>query len=401
MIAITLSKELTMAEVKRILIIDFTNYEDYPVGGYLSFARNLMFSFGPSLALVGITTSSEDPVGKWYRKTIDGTFYDFFAIARYNKAKTKHVIPDRLASYCLVKKYLSKIQEIEINNVFLQRQEMLLAVGNRFENICFCFAGLENPLSISKYRYAHFFSTQFERIFFKQIKKIDTILASGDSNAIREMTVRSKGVLHADQITMFPSRINTDIFKLLDRNEIRQKLGFSPGTTIIVTTGRLAPLKGWKFMIDSFKLFRSKISSDTLLFFIGEGEDYDSILEYISDNNLAEHVILAGKKSQVDVALFLNAADLFIMGSYKEGWSTSLMEAIACGVPACVTDFSSASEIIIEGENGFVVKERREDLFVEAMMKSVKLPRPVRNDVVLRFAADKLKEDLLKHWPLL
>jgi glycosyltransferase involved in cell wall biosynthesis len=66
-----------------------------------------------------------------------------------------------------------------------------------------------------------------------------------------------------------------------------------------------------------------------------------------------------------------------------------------------VTDFSSASEIIIEGENGFVVKERREDLFVEAMMKSVKLPRPVRNDVVLRFAADKLKEDLLKHWPLL
>ncbi len=91
-----------MAEVKRILIIDFTNYEDYPVGGYLSFARNLMFSFGPSLALVGITTSNEDPVGRWYRKTIDGTFYDFFAIARYNKAKTKHVIPDRLASYCLV-----------------------------------------------------------------------------------------------------------------------------------------------------------------------------------------------------------------------------------------------------------------------------------------------------------
>jgi len=157
-----------MAEVKRILIIDFTNYEDYPIGGYLSFARNLMLSFGPSLALVGITTSSEDPVGKWYRKTIDGTFYDFFAIARYNKAKTKHVIPDRLASYCLVKKYLSKIQEIEINNVFLQRQEMLLAVGNRFENICFCFAGLENPLSISKYRYAHFFPHSLKGFFLNK-----------------------------------------------------------------------------------------------------------------------------------------------------------------------------------------------------------------------------------------
>lgn len=88
------------------------------------------------------------------------------------------------------------------------------------------------------------------------------------------------------------------------------------------------------------------------------------------------------------------------MASYKEGWSTSLMEAIACGVPACVTDFSSASEIIIEGENGFIVREHREDLFIEAMMKSVKLPRPVKNDNVLRFAADKLKEDLLGNWQL-
>jgi glycosyltransferase involved in cell wall biosynthesis len=388
-----------MADVKRIMIIDFTNYEDYPIGGYLSFARNLMFSFGSSLALVGITTSSEDPVGKWFKKNINGTVYDFFAMARYNKTKTKHIIPDRLVSYCLVKNYLRKIREIKINNIFLQRQEMLLATNSRSENICFCFAGLENPLSISKYKYAQYFSKLFERVFFKRIKIINTILASGDNNAIREMIGRSKGLLRADQITMFPSRINTDIFKPLNRNEIRQKLNISSGTTVILTTGRLAPLKGWKFMIDSFKLFMNKVS-DTLLYFIGEGEDNDLILKYISDNSLTNHIILAGKKSQAEVALFLNAADLYIMASYKEGWSTSLMEAIACGVPACVTDFSSASEIIIEGENGFIVREHREDLFIEAMMKSVKLPRPVKNDNVLRFAADKLKEDLLGNWQL-
>jgi glycosyltransferase involved in cell wall biosynthesis len=393
------SKDGTRADVKRIMIIDFTNYVDYPIGGYLSFARNLMLSFESSLALVGITTSFEDPVGKWFKKNINGTVYDFFAMARYNKAKTKHIIPDRLVSFCLVRKYLRKIREIKIYNIFLQRQEMLLAIKIRSENICFCFAGLENPLSISKYKYAQYFSTHFERIFFKRVRVINTILASGDYNAIREMIVRSKGLLRADQITMFPSRINTKIFKPIDRNEIRQKFGFSPRTTIIITTGRLAPLKGWKFMIDSFRLFMNEVS-DTLLFFIGEGEDYDLILQYISDNNLTNHIILTGKKSQTDVALFLNAADLYVMGSYKEGWSTSLMEAIACGVPACVTDFSSASEIIVEGENGFIVRERREDLFVEAMMKSVRLFRPVKNENVLRFAADRLKEDLLRYWPL-
>ncbi len=390
---------MVMAGDNRIMIIDFTNYEDYPIGGYLSFARNLMVSFGSSMALVGITTSYEDPLGKWFKKNINGTVFDFFAIARYKKSKTKHKIPDRLVSFCLVRNYLKRIRKIKIDNVFLQRQEILLAVKDRFGNICFCFAGLENPISISKYKYALYFSELFERLFFKRLTKVNTILASGDDNSIRDMITRSKEVLDDFRVIKFPSRIDIEIFKPLDRNEIRQRLGFSPGITIIVTTGRLASIKGWKFMIDCYKLFRS-IFEDSLFYFIGEGEDYHTILKYLSDNDLTDHIILSGKKSQSEVAMFLNAADLYIMGSYKEGWSTSLMEAIACGVPACVTDFSSASEIIVEGENGFVVRERSEDLFVEAMIKSVRLPRPVKNDNVLRFAADRLKEELLRCWKL-
>jgi len=390
---------MVMAGDNRIMIIDFTNYEDYPIGGYLSFARNLMVSFGSSMALVGITTSYEDPLGKWFKKNINGTVFDFFAIARYKKSKTKHKIPDRLVSFCLVRNYLKRIRKIKIDNVFLQRQEILLAVKDRFGNICFCFAGLENPISISKYKYALYFSELFERLFFKRLTKVNTILASGDDNSIRDMITRSKEVLDDFRVIKFPSRIDIEIFKPLDRNEIRQRLGFSPGITIIVTTGRLASIKGWKFMIDCYKLFRS-IFEDSLFYFIGEGEDYHTILKYLSDNDLTDHIILSGKKSQSEVAMFLNAADLYIMGSYKEGWSTSLMEAIACGTPACVTDFSSASEIIVEGENGFVVRERSEDLFVEAMIKSVRLPRPVKNDNILRYAADRLKEELLRCWKL-
>ena len=74
-----------------ILLIDFCNFEDYPIGGYLSMAKNLMQSIGNQLQLVGITTVKQDPVGKWYKKEIDGVVYDFFALARYNQAVTKHL----------------------------------------------------------------------------------------------------------------------------------------------------------------------------------------------------------------------------------------------------------------------------------------------------------------------
>lgn len=121
---------------------------------------------------------------------------------------------------------------------------------------------------------------------------------------------------------------------------------------------------------------------------------------YISECNMEQHVLLTGKQTQPQIALYLNAADLFIMGSYKEGWSTSLMEASACGIPACVTDFSSARDIIMDGENGYVVNNHDKTIFVECMSKALMIPRPVKNDHILLYSTQNLQSDILKNWHL-
>lgn len=382
----------------RILIIDFTDFEDYPIGGYLSLDKNFMESFGPELALAGITTCKNDPIGRWFKKEINGIVYDFFAMARYSKSKTRHRIPDRLVGFSLLKFFKKRILSGGINNIFLQRQELLICVARSNNiNICYCFSGLENPLSISKYGYAGFIAKRFEQIFFNHLKYVRTILASGDENAINEMILRSNGMVSKSSVTKFPTRINTEIFKPLDQKEARANLNLPGQSKILITTGRLAPLKGWKFMIDCFILFEKQLP-DSRFYFLGEGEDYQKIMNYISLNNLNEKIFLAGKKSPAEIALFLNASDLFVMGSYKEGWSTSLSEAIACGTPACATNFSSAREIIVEGTNGYVIDEHKADIFMEAMLKAINIPRPVPNDNVTRYSSNGLKSDLLSHW---
>ena len=384
----------------KIMIIDFTNYEDYPIGGYLSFARSLIDTFGTGLALVGITTSKTDPVGKWFKKEINLNIYDFFAIARYGKSRTRHLIPDRLVSFLLIKIFRRRIFKINIDNIFLQRQEILLAVPElRSRNVCYCFAGLENPLAISKYSYATYISRWFERIFFRRLRLVKTILAAGDTRAINEMVKRSNGIISESRVIKFPTRINTEIFRPVDRIKSRKTLDLAENSTIIVTTGRIAPLKGWKFMVDCFIQFK-KVRTNSILYFIGEGEDEEELKHYIYNSKLSGDIVTAGRKSQLEVALFLNASDLFIMGSYKEGWSTSLIEAIACGVPACVTDFSSAEEIIEEGQNGFVVPGHDTDSFVYNMVKALALPRPVKNDKIVMLSSDRLGSDLLKYWEL-
>lgn len=384
---------------ERILIIDFSNYEDFPIGGYLTFARNMISSFGNTLALAGITTSRQDPIGKWFKKTINDVEFDFFAMARYGSTKTKKAVPDRLVNYLLVKHYRKKILGLGINNLFLQRQESLLAISDCKRNICYSFAGMDNPLVNSKYSYGSLLANWFEARFFRKIGVANVILGRGDDKAIQDMLSRSNGSMAGREVIKFPTRIDTHIFRPLNQAEARVKLNLPEDVLIVLTTGRLAWWKGWKFMIDSFARFRDK-SSSALFIMVGEGEDYDKIKSYISENELADKILLTGKKSREEIAAYLNAADLYIMGSYKEGWPTALMEAVACGVPACATEFSSVDEIIIEGVNGFIMRNRDEDLFAESMQKALGLQRPVKNDHVTRYSTDRLKDDILHYWQL-
>lgn len=385
----------------RILLIDFGNYEDYPIGGYLSFAKNMMISFGNNLALVGITTTRQDPIGEWFKKNINGVEYDYFAIACYSKTKTKHIIPDRIVCYSLLKYYLKKITKIKVPNIFIRRPEVLLALQPYNSlNICFSFAGVENPLLISKYWYSKYVADTFEQLFFKSLKKATVILAAGDDEAIQSMVARSRGKVSIEKVVKFPTRINTEIFKPDDKLAMRKKLNIPFLSKVVMTTGRLSWLKGWKFMIDCFALFEKGIDN-CIFYMVGEGEEFQKIQEYIIGENLQNKVFLVGRKEADEVAEYLNASDLFIMGSYKEGWSTSLIEAIACGVPACVTNFSSATEIIMAGLNGFVIDNHDTEAFLEGMKSALNIRKPIYSENVKAFAANKLKEDILKIWKLI
>ncbi|NLA50075.1 MAG: glycosyltransferase [Bacteroidales bacterium] len=389
-----------MKNQNRILLIDFTDFQNYPIGGYLTFAKNMMESFNNDLALVGITTSVNDPVGRWFKKVINGIEYDFFAMAKYYKMRTRNILPDRFVNLLLTKYYKRKILRIGITNIFVQRQESLIAIAETGKNICYSFPGVENPLVIAKYSYASQFADWFERHFFKKIEYVNTILVRGDDDSIKNIIIRSNGVLNNKKIIKFPTRINTKLFRPMDKMAVRNQLQLTSGTVIMVTTGRLAWVKGWKFMIDSYEKFTRKVR-ESLFIIVGDGEDFLRIKSYISEKKLTDKIALTGRKSREEIALYLNASDVYLMGSFKEGWPTALMEAVACGIPACVTEFSSADDIILDGINGYIIRERNEDQFVTGMLRALQLTRPVKNDHVTKYSTENLKNDILRYWKLI
>lgn len=386
--------------MSKIYIIELCNYEDFPTGGHLTFAKQMMTAFENEVALIGYSTGSE-PVKQWIKKEINGINYDFFSVKKVKKISNKPIIPSRLAGLFYLSRCKKELQFLKNENVFIQTPQVLFVIIKwGIKNICFRSPGTANMLKGSRYWYAKYFSGLYEKILFSYLKKVNTILASTDQKAIEDFCRRSKNKLQINQVIQFPTKINTDIFKPMDREIVRSKINFDLQRKLIVTTGRLGEKKGWKFMIDCFELFNESYP-DSHFYFLGDGEDRSKIEKYIIEKNLTKNVFLKGKINSQTIALYLNACDTFIMGSYIEGWSTSLVEAIACAVPVCVTNFSSAKELVSDGFNGFVCESRKESEFAEKMIRSLNLSNEhllEKSNEINKYSTSKLKKELLRCW---
>ena len=390
---------------KKILFIEICNFIDYPTGGHLSFAKNMIYAFGNELMLVGSTTDNNDPIGKWFKKEIDGVLFDYFAIKRINKTSKKPIIPSRISSYIWLKKYIKEIfKRNDFDIVLVQTPEVLLASKKYLKrNTIIEMPGIENPLSISRYKIGRLFSYFYDYFFFKLVERKYLFLAAADTKSINSFVDRSKGKIVLENVKQFPNTFNQDFFKVRNKKEVREQLNIPIDVNLIVTVGRLNWFKGWKFMIDSFNLFL-KEKPNSIFYFIGDGEDETSISLYIDELKLGEKVKLIGRKEFEELGLFLSASDLFIMGSYKEGWSTSLVEAIASGLPCVVTDFSSARDLVKDGVNGYVLDNRNEYNFFQKMNLALGISGNVLLDEVEKIktlSINNLKEnfyDKINSW---
>lgn len=121
---------------------------------------------------------------------------------------------------------------------------------------------------------------------------------------------------------------------------------------IILSTGRLAAQKGFQYLIDAAK---DLTESDEDIHFViaGKGKLEHTLKKQIASLQLEERVHLIGFHS--NIASLLKAADIFVLPSLYEGMPNSLMEALANGVPAVSTNVNGVSELMIDGEHGYII----------------------------------------------
>ena len=130
-------------------------------------------------------------------------------------------------------------------------------------------------------------------------------------------------------------------------------------------TGRLIGSKGLLLLLEVWSELVEH-NRDIQLVLVGTGAgSHDSceseLRAYVKSHNLEDSVLFTGEVSNVNE--YLQASDIFVFPSEHEGFSLSLVEALACGLPSVVTAVGEAPELIENYKTGILVNPKdKQDL---------------------------------------
>jgi len=150
----------------------------------------------------------------------------------------------------------------------------------------------------------------------------------------------------------------------MKHEEARVKIGI-PGT-ILLSIGRLVPWKGFKMLIKIMPQLL-EINQFFRLVIVGDGPERKVLEAMVRNLRMEKKIFIVGKKTADELAVYLAAAEIFILNTGYEGFSHQILEAMRAGAPVITTAVGGNREIINQGENGFMVKYNDEFNLIEAI----------------------------------
>ena len=133
---------------------------------------------------------------------------------------------------------------------------------------------------------------------------------------------------------------------------IRKELGIGDGEMVIGTVACFKPQKALEDFVQ-FAFLASRVLPQAKFLMVGDGVLRKKIEKLIAKFNLTSRFILTGWRR--DIPRVLSAIDVFVLTSLWEGLPIAVLEAMVSQVPVVATHTGGISEIIVEGETGFLV----------------------------------------------
>jgi glycosyltransferase involved in cell wall biosynthesis len=204
-------------------------------------------------------------------------------------------------------------------------------------------------------------NAMYKRALYKRIlhrmllSRVDAFLAIGSAN--RKFYL-DNGVENAN-IFSAPYFVENDRFYEIssisnqEESELRTQFGIPESSYCFVYSGKLIEKKNVQELLNSFLILYKKHRNIHLLI-IGDGELKPALNDFVREHQLP--ITFAGFVNQSAIPKLYSIGDCFLLASnYGETWGLVVNEAMACGLPAIVSDrVGCGPDIIIPGKTGYI-----------------------------------------------
>jgi glycosyltransferase involved in cell wall biosynthesis len=171
------------------------------------------------------------------------------------------------------------------------------------------------------------------------------------SEAIRQVLL-SEGV-PAEKISCVPSAVDHRRYATpCDREWFLKEFGLQPTDRTIGMIAQFIPRKGHRFLIDAAPGIIASCPDVRFLFF-GKGPLQKDTRKMCDRNRIVDKVIFAGFRN--DLERILPCLDLVVHPARMEGLGVSLLQSAAAGVPIVASRVGGIPEIVIDGNNGYLI----------------------------------------------
>lgn len=192
------------------------------------------------------------------------------------------------------------------------------------------------------------------------------------------MKTFSKAIENYDKIVAISENIGKNFNKLFHKEKITEVIYnviyYKPPKEItkknekkannefsIVCVGRLSYIKGYERVIETiYKLKNDGLFENASLKIVGDGENYEHLVNMIIKYNLGKQVHIL--KHKTEPWKYVSNADLFILSSYSEAYPTTVIESLINQIPVFALEYVSCYEMLNK-ENSIIVKNTNTDLY--------------------------------------
>ena len=204
--------------------------------------------------------------------------------------------------------------------------------------------------------------------WMKQITRY--VLHHSDFFTSDAQVTRDKAVaygMNPNHTVVFPWGVDLKHFNMQKAASRKQRTIHHQQSTVLFCNRSWEPRYGVDVLAKAFVKVAQQNPNVNLILLNG-GSQAQIIRQIFMSGGVLDRVQFGGQVSQTDLPRWYHMADLYISPSHVDGSSVSLMEALACGLPALVSDIPANKEWVSEDVNGWLFPDGDANALAEKIL---------------------------------